>query len=338
MTPIQEDGANTDMSIDDATEALLKRWSQQDEDAEKPSEAEPEDEENTEQDVEESDEDESEDAEEPSDDETEEEESETDEDEEDDEPKSKKTLADNEVVKIKVGDEEIEASVKDLKRLYGQEAALTKKSQAVAAKAKEAEETGAKYVTALDTLVQRARERAEPYAKIDWLVVAKNLSDEELSALRTEAQRVFDDVNFFQQELDSVMKGAEQQRIETLQAQAVEAVKVLKEEIPGWNEKVYDEIRNFATGAGLDSQIVNNLVDPAAIKLLHMAMLYNKGKQAVTKKTNKTPKKLVKSTTSAEVTKRVISNKGSDDANAKLRKSGSIDDATDAFLARWSQE
>ena len=339
MTPIQEDGANNNLNIEDATEALLSKWSVEDPDAKKqPSEeVQPDDEDNTKEDSSTEDATE-EDAEELSEDDAEEDEQESEEEETEDDDRPKRSLDDDAVVKIKVDGEEIEASVKDLKRLYGQEAALTKKSQAVSTKLKEAEETGAKYVAALGNLLQRAKERAEPYAKIDWLVASKNLSDEELVALRSEAQKVYDDVNFFSQELDGFMQQAQQQRQAMLVEQAKEAVQVLKRDIPGWNEKVYDDIRNFAITSGLDREVVNNLVDPAAIKMLHMAMLYNKGKQAVTKKTNKSPKKLVKSTTSAETTKKVISGKGQDDATAKLRKTGSIDDATEAFLARWSAD
>ena len=337
MTPIQEDGANN-LSVEDATEALLSKWSVEDPDAKKPSEeVQPDDEDNTEEDSSTEDATE-EDAEELSEDDAEEDEQESEEEETEDDDRPKRVLDDNTVVKIKVNGEEVEASVKDLKRLYGQEAALTQKSQAVSAKLKEAEETGAKYVAALGNLLNRAKERAEPYAKIDWLVASKNLTDEELVALRAEAQKTYDDVNFFQQELDGFMQQAQTQRQALLVEQAKEAVQVLKRDIPGWNEKVYDEIRTFAINTGLDREVVNNLVDPAAIKMLHMAMLYNKGKQAVTTKKNKSPKKLVKSTTSAETTKKVISNKGADDASSRLRKTGSIEDATEAFLARWSAD
>lgn len=339
MTPIQEDGANTNLNIEDATEALLSKWSVEDPDAKKqPSEeVQPDDEDNTEEDS--STEDTSdEDAEELSKDDAEEDEQESEEEETESEPRTKRSLDDDAVVKIKVDGEEIEANVKDLKRLYGQEAALTKKSQAVSTKLKEVEETGAKYVAALGSLMDRAKQRAEPYAQIDWLVASRNLSDEELVALRAEAQKAYDDVNFFQQELDGFMQQAHAYRQHTLVEQAKETVQILKRDIPGWNEKVYDDIRTFAIESGMDRNVVNNLVDPVAIKMLHSAMLYNKGKQAVTTKTNKSPKKLVKSTTSAEVTKKVISGKGADDANARLRKTGSIDDATEAFLARWSAD
>lgn len=339
MTPIQEDGANENLNIEDATEALLSKWSVEDPDAKKqPSEeVQPDEDDNTEEEG--SDEDVSdEDAEELSEDDAEEDEQESEEEETEDDDRPKRVLDDNTVVKIKVNGEEVEASVKDLKRLYGQEAALTQKSQAVSTKLKEVEETGAKYVAALGSLLDRAKERAEPYARIDWLVASKNLTDDELVALRAEAQKAYDDVNFFSQELDGFMQQAHGFRQNLLVEQAKETVNILKRDIPGWNTKVYDEIRTFAIESGMDRNVVNNLVDPTAIKMIHAAMLYNKGKSAPTKKINKSPKKLVKSTTSSEVTKKVISGKGSDDASSRLRKTGSIDDATEAFLARWAAD
>jgi len=339
MPPIPQDGATRIESVDDATEALLKKWSATDEDATELSD-ESENDEDTEQEVEEEEETESEDAEEPSEDEEETDDSETDDEEaeEEEDTKPKKVAKDDLVVKVKVGDEELDVSVKDLKRLYGQEAALTKKSQAVAAKTKEVEEQGAKYVAALGAMLNKARERAEPFAKIDWLVAAKNLNEDELTALRNEAARHMDDLKFYEQELDQVMGQVHQQQRLQLQEAAKECVEVLKRDIPGWNEKLYDEIRGFAINSGLDVNIVNNLVDPAAFKMLHMAMLYNKGKTAQTKKIVKTPKKLVKTSTSAEATKKVISNKNTDNANARLAKTGRVEDAADAFLARWQLE
>jgi hypothetical protein len=50
---------------------------------------------------------------------------------------------------------------------------------------------------------------------------------------------------------------------------------------------------------------VNTLTDPAAIKMMHMAMLYAKGasKVVTTQKVNKTPKKIVKTSNSPVATR-----------------------------------
>lgn len=340
--PIDTDGTteNTNLSIDDGAEAILKRWEVTGEDASKPSEKTPEDEDTEEQETDEQSESD-EDASEPSEDdeeETDEDQEDEEQDEDEGEPKPKKVLDDNTVVKVKVGEEELEVKVQDLKRLYGQEAALTKKSQAVSQKLKEAEDTGAAYVASLANLMGRAKQRAEPFAQIDWLVASKTLNEDELVALRTEAQKAYDDVNFFQQELDTFMTSVEQQRQQQLVTQAREAVEVLKRDIPNWSTQVYDEIRSFAIDNGMNAQIVNNLTDPAAIKMLHKAMLYDKGAKAVTKKTNKTPKKLVKSTVNVETTQRSIRSGSTNEAIGKLRKTGSIEDGADAFLARWRDD
>lgn len=332
---------NTTLTIDDGAEAILKMWEVKDEDATEPSDQST-DEDTEEQDTEEEPETD-EDAEEPSD-EDEEETEETDEDEEETEDedesddKPKKTLDDNAVVKVKVGEEELDVSVKDLKRLYGQEAALTRKSQAVAAKTKEVEETGAKYMASLAGLLDRARQRAEPFTKVDFLVATKELSSEELKALRDEAQRHFDDVRFLEQEIDSFMGNVQKQRQESLMEQAKECVTVLKKEIPGWNEKLYDDLRGFAVTQGFDREVINNLVDPVAFKLLHQAYLYNKGQKAVTTKKNKAPKKVIKTTTAPSVTKEVVGKKEVSKALDRVRRSGSVDDATAAFLAKWQKD
>ena len=344
--PINNDGTiaeDIEHTVDSAADAILSKWTVKDEeksDAPELSDT-SEDEEIEEQETDDEDESE-EDAAEPSEDDEEESDEDTedaDEDEEDEEKsKPKKELDDNAVVKVKVGEEELEVPVKDLKRLYGQEAALTKKSQAVAAKTKEVEETGAKYVAALSQLLTRARERAEPFTKVDYLVATKELSTEELQALRSEAQRHFEEVNFLEQELDKFMGQVQQQRQTSLVEQAKECVKVLKEEIPEWSEKLYDDLRGFAITQGFDREVINNLVDPVAFKLLHQAYLYNKGQKAVTKKKVKAPKKVVKSTTSPATTKEVMGKKGVDKAIDRVRRSGSVDDAADAFLAKWQSE
>ena len=261
-----------------------------------------------------------------------------DEDEEGSSAKAKQS-EDDVIVKIKVDGKELDVPVKDLKRLYGQEAALTRKSQEVAAQRKQIEEIGAKQTVALSTMLQRAQERAQPYAQIDFLALAKdpNISAEELTALRIEAQKSFEDVQFYTQELDGVYKQAQAQRQQALRQQAVEAVKVLadpKTGIEGWSETVYNDIRHFAISNGLNADVVNELTDPVAIKMLHKAMLFDKGQKALgtTKKIVKTQKKIMKSGSSETVAK--SKPKAADDARNRLAKSGKVDDASDLFLAQ----
>lgn len=250
---------------------------------------------------------------------------------------------DDALVKIKVDGQEVTASIKDLKRLYGQEASLTRKSQEAAETKKKADEAVVKHVTGLEKLLERAKEQAAPYANINFLALTKdpNVSSEELSALSDAANRAFDNVRYLEQELDGVIRSAHEERQKQMMVAAREAIKTLtdpKTGIPGWNEAMYNDIRKFAVESGMNEQVVNEMVDPVAFKILHMAMQYQKGKKAVTKtkKIDKTPKRIIKGTPD-EVVKKA---KGDPKREVfkRLKESGSVDDAADAFMARWGDE
>lgn len=283
----------------------------------------------TEEDVEETEDPE----EEPSD--TEETEEESDEGAEDEEePTAKKTLDDDAEVEIKVDDEVLKVSVKDLKRLYGQEAALTRKSQQVAAKRKEVEATEQKLGASLQKLYEKAATRWEPFSKIDMLVASKQLDADQFAALRAEAQAAYEDFRFISEEAQAFVEQTNAQRQEQMKQAAQEAVKVLKETIPGWSQPLYDNIREYAISNGMDADVVNNLVDPVAIQLIHKARLYDESKKVVTKKKVLTPKKVVKTTVSPEAGKSLSPQK--ETAAKRLRATGDLDDAAELFLSRWA--
>lgn len=334
----------TDSGADDFFRRIVQ-------DADKPSETEEdEDNESSETDDTEEPEDDSgespeDDTEEPEDTEGEEDDTEEPEDTEETSEKPKKVVeaSEDSVVKIKVDGQEVTATVKDLKRLYGQEASLTRKSQEAAETKKKAEEVAVKHLTGLEKLVERAREQAAPYANINFLALTKdpNVSSEELSALSDAANRAFENVRYLEQELDGVIKAQHEERQKQMMVMAREAIKTLtdpKTGIPGWNEQMYNDIRKFAVSSGMNEQIVNEMVDPVAFKILHMAMQYQKGKTAITKtkKIDKTPKRIIKGTPD-EVVKKA---KGDPKKEVfkRLKSSGSVDDAADAFMAQWGDE
>jgi hypothetical protein len=260
----------------------------------------------------------------------------------DEKPAAKKFAPDDDetYVKVKEGDNEHEVPVKDLKRLWGQEAALTRKSQEVAEARKQTDANNAKALAGLNVMLKRAQERAAPYKQIDFLVAAKQLSAEDLTVLRDEAQRALEDERFLGNELDGFMGAIREEQNKSFIEQAKACVKTIKDadsphHIPNWDDKLYTDLRTFAVKEGMDQQIVNSLVDPAAIKLLHMAMQWSKGQaKAATTKVNKTPKKIVKSSQSPTPSKGTEPSKKQ--TMAKLRETGSTDDAAEALLARWA--
>jgi hypothetical protein len=337
-TGVAHELTDGDPDINDAAQSFFKNFTQQP-DAEEPSEGEekkqkqpPTDEEPEDKSADESPDDEAKDEEAEGEAETEE------------QPDAKKYADGDDIyVKIKVNDEELEVPVKDLKRLYGQEAALTKRSQEVAEHRKNTEAEMAKATTALSMMLKRAQERAAPYEKIDFLMAAKELSAEELTGLRQAAQQAFDEKKFFETELNGFMQHVQGEQQKVTREAAQKAIATLKDpaspyHIEDWGDKVYGEIRDFAVKNGLDRKVVDALTDAPVFKLLQQAMLYQKGSQKVvtTKKVDKTPKKIVKSSKTPDP------KAGTPDklkqAASQLRRSGNPEDAAELFMARWADK
>lgn len=272
-----------------------------------------------------------------------------DEDQDDDEGTSRKRVVldqDAEAfVKHKVDGKEVEIPVKELTRLYGQEAALTRKSQETAAAQKAVEENGARYTAGLETLLQRALTDFKPYADINFLALAKDpsVSAEDLAALQAQATAAYNNVHFLNTQLDETVKQAETARVTNLRKAATESWKVLADPatgITGWDEPLYNDIRAYAKSTGLPARSVDELVDPAAIKILHKAMLYDRGQKAAVKaavkvvKVDKEPKRIIKSTPAPVIEK--SKGKGGDSSMAKLAATGDVEDAADVFFARMT--
>ena len=322
--------------VNDAADALLKRW----EDAgDQPSEQATE--EATAQDDEET-----EDIQEQEDEvieevEIDEDEEETDPEEEEeteaeDDDEEVEELTDDTIIEVTVEGETRQASIKDLKRLYGQEASLTRKSQEVAKQRKSAEDNIAKTDAIMQRMVQKAEERYKPYSEVDMILASKQLDDADFSQLRKEAQEAHDDLKFIKEEADDFYKGMQQQQQQQLQEAAKEAVRVLEKDVPEWNNQLYDDIRSYAIGLGLPEAQVNSYVDPIVIKVLHKARLYDQAKQVTTTKKKRVAKKVLKSK-KAPVSNAQVKAKRIKDAQAKLAKTAGtdIDDIADVIMQRW---
>jgi len=247
--------------------------------------------------------------------------------------------------KVTVDGEEREFSLGQLKRLAGQEAALTRKSQEVATTRKTLEDQTAAYLVRQTKLIERARAKYEPLSKIDLLAASKdpNVTQEELVAARNAIQTAYEDVKFLEQDMQALVQELHTQQRNDLMAEAKEAIKTLSDPekgIEGFNEALHGEIRTFALEQGMPAEVVNNLVNPSAIKIINMARLYAKGKTKVQSEKSdkkKAPKRIVKGTATAETTKKVTKSAKAQEPMKRLQQSGTTDDAADAFMARWSQ-
>lgn len=331
------DDEDTYDSLQDGADAFLRRWNEKS-DAETPSDDNDEEERPDESDAEDDD------AEGLSEDEADEEDDNDPkaDDGDEDEPATK-YAEDDFKTKVKVGDTEHEVSVKDLKRLYGQEQALTQKSQEVAALRKQHEDIQLRNVAASEVLMKRAQERYAPYAKVDWNLLATQVPEDQYLALREEAVKAYQDLTFYSESLDGHIKQAQEYRTQTRMNEAKAAVaEALKPEtgIPGFNEQVFNDMVGYMGKMGVNENQFLDIMSPVALKVIHKAMAYDKIQKAKanTKPISKAPKKLVKSSVNSE-TARALNNPRHDrQAMDRLKRSGRVDDAANAFLSRWSKD
>jgi hypothetical protein len=236
-------------------------------------------------------------------------------------------------VEVLVDGQTHKVSVDDLKRLYGQEAALTRKSQEVADLRKLAQDQEQKYSAAMTGMIERAQEAWKPYSEIDWMVAPQNMSTEDFQALRADAKQAYENLQFLTSESETYMQErnqeAQKQHKEEFDA-AVKAAHVVladpEKGIPGWSEEVYNGIRTFAQGEGMEPEMINSIIDPIALKVLWKASQFDKSKKVATVKTKKAGAKKVMTTKGKSM-------KGkSSKAQAKLAQTGNFDDAVSALM------
>lgn len=333
--------------IEDAADAILAGWQDPDEeqvsedsteatDTTEPNETEEQGELFEDDDYEDSDE-ELEDSEDPDEDI----EDDQDEDEEAEEEIEEIEIDDDTLIDYQVDGETKQASIKDLKRLAGQEASLTRKSQEAAKSRKEAETAMEKSHLVLQRMLERAEAAYKPYADVDMLVASKTMDAEDFAALRKEAQEAETNLKFLKEEADTFYGEIKQQQEQQLQEQAQQAVKTLQEVIPDWSNDLYNSIRAYAVEQGLPQDEVNRYVNPAVLVLLNKARMFDEGKKVATVKKKKAVspanKRVLKSKKAppSDAQKRQVRG---EEMRKKLRSSTDLEDIADALMSRWQTD
>ena len=333
------DSGTTALDLDGAADAILDNWK----DAEE--EDQPSIEGNLEATEETTDETQVEDSGEIEDDEETEEDVESDEDPVDEESEETEEeeveevdLSDDTIVELTVDGETKQASLKELKRLYGQEASLTRKSQETANQKKEANEALQRADASLQAMLTRAQDRYKPYEEVDMLVASRQMNPDDFAALRAEAKAAESDLKFLQEEANGFYGELQQKQAVQQQESAKACIEVLKEKLPEWNTDLYNDIREHAISSGLPAEAVNTYTDPNVIMLLHKAMMFDKSKKVAKTKKAKAPTKILRSKKAppSKTDQRVSKQRAAQD---RLRNSPSggndIDDIADALMANW---
>lgn len=253
---------------------------------------------------------------------------------------AKALAADDHEVEVTVDGVAQRVAVKDLKRLFGQEASLTRKSQEVAEARAQATALATQHSTKLADMLKRTEERYAPFAQVDWALAAAKLSDEDYTALKTQAQALHSDIQYLKSETAVVDKATQEARTAEHKAAVAQCVTALTTDDPanphfikGWNDEVYTSIRDYAVSMGVPRQAIDGVTDPSAIAMINKAMLYDRAQKTAVKKLAAAPKNVNKTPTNdggsgASVTVRK--------AMDTLRASGSPEDAQAALLAKWA--
>jgi len=255
------------------------------------------------------------------------------------EPATKRVASDDDEVVIKVDTEERRVSVKDLSRLYGQEASLTRKSQELSGARKLAEDQSHLALAVLTRMYEKATERAKPYENIDLFKASRELEPSEFDALRAEMAKATEEKRFFEAELGQLTQTLRTTRDNFIRSQASTAIATLKEKIPQWSDGLYDELRTYAVKEGMHPDVVNQIVDPNALLMIHKARLYDaakaKAKAKVSPTTTKVPSKATRPASApVQGTRKEQPAKAMD----RFKQTGDRDDAVNALLAKWMAE
>jgi hypothetical protein len=239
-----------------------------------------------------------------------------------------KEAADDAVINVTIDGVTTPHTVASLKRLAGQEASLTRKSQ-------EADHVGGRAAAALQAALEVTMEDLQPYQGIDWLVLQNQLDPGEFEWHRGNAQKAQDRFDKLIGQAEGVEQNFQARRTSATADQVREASAELAADITGWGEPLYQEIMAFGVKSGLSDADVKGVSNAKVIKLIHMAMLYDKGSKAVATKVKATPDRVLKPTRSA-----TTNDKAASTAKSLKRLSsgeGSDADAVSVLMGRWAR-
>lgn len=246
-------------------------------------------------------------------------------------------ITDETEVEFTVAGEVHTSTIGQLKRLAGQEASLTRKSQELAKQRKDAEDVSNRSHVVLQRLLADAKDRAKPYEEVDMLVASRTMDTEDFAQLRKEAQEAQSHLKFIEEEADTFYRDFQQKQQAAMKDAAGEAVKVLQQEIPDWSNSLYNDIRSYAVAQGLPPEQVDTIVDPVVIQLLNKSRLYDQGKRVATVKKKTAAKKKVLRSKKAPADAQTRAAVKRDKALDALRNSRDNEDIADAILQRWEQ-
>tara|TARA_Y100001937_G_scaffold61317_1_gene83999 strand:+ start:216 stop:1229 length:1014 start_codon:yes stop_codon:yes gene_type:complete len=249
--------------------------------------------------------------------------------------------AEQELYKVKIGDQELEVTLDEALRGYQRESDYTKKTQELGDQRRELQtqrETLAKELESVkssrnqyELQLAEVTKQLQPNQNIDWDQLYTN-DPAQYVKLKAEEEQRKEALALVQQEQKKIQdeKRKEQQKI--YDEYIAKERQILAEKMPVYTDKVKGpefakRLVNFAKESGYTDQEISMMVDHRSLLLLADAYRYNQIKKAklANKKVSKNSKTV--SSNAANVRENAEINERVDNRMKRLKKSGTLRDA-----------
>ena len=245
-------------------------------------------------------------------------------------------------VDLKVGDTTTKATLRDLKAAYMRANEVDARHVEVSTRLAATVASQARADAVLERAMTRAEEKWAPYAKLDFLALSRDASidSETFAALRQEALAAQNEVSFLRQEVDGQVKSRQETISAASRAEATATVKALEHPdtgIKGWSPAVYQTLIDYAQTVGVPSTVARSMTSEWGVRLLHKAMLFDKGTASTAQKIAKVIAKPVRTLSPGNAASAPAASTARS-AMARLKASGTAEDAGDAFFASFGVE
>lgn len=247
-----------------------------------------------------------------------------------------------ETVTVKVDGEEVEVTLDDLKRSYSGQAYIQKGMQEAAQQKKQAEAVYQALTQEREQLArlwQAAQEgqlQSPPTPPSRELLNTDPIAYMEQRAAYEEAKEAYDkqasQFSKLSQQQTEAQKRAQQAYLQEQQRLLVERIPELADETKA--PKVRAAIRETGAAYGYSDEELSSVMDARAVEVLHDAMKYRQMQQGKAKVQEKAKKARPVVKPGAKQTEAVGKKKAEQQARARMRKTGSIDDVANFLIQR----
>lgn len=121
-----------------------------------------------------------------------------------------------------------------------------------------------------ELLVNAMKGQANQYRTMNWSAIPAD----QLPQYKQAAEQAFAQEQQVTQALDAI-KGRQQEAFkQQVEREAALSLTRLRKTIPGWNNEVYGNLREYSQKRGLDPQLFDAITNPAVIEMIHDSYAY----------------------------------------------------------------